>query len=132
MNNWIIIGAAIGTMLVALPVVFTGMRWVRDLISSWRGRKAQTQRRTWHGYIDLHGIDTWYVEPEDAPNEPSAKVVLTVVDRHGNPSETMAQALRQTAGRDRMLCRTPNSEEYEFLVALRKDRGYGHGSTPIG
>ncbi len=61
------------------------------------------------------------------PKEPAARVVLDVVDRDGDPDVNWAQNMRQRIVGDGILARVPTPEEYDFLIALRKDRGYGKG-----
>ena len=57
----------------------------------------------------------------------TARVVLEVVDRDGDPDPAMAQTMRQMAAGDDRLARAPTEEEWSFLVAQRKERGYGKG-----
>jgi hypothetical protein len=54
--------------------------------------------------------------------------VLDVVDRNGEPDPGMAHSLREIVKGDGMLARVPTPEEYDFLKAQRKERGYGKGS----
>jgi hypothetical protein len=57
-------------------------------------------------------------------------VVLEVLDgRDGDPDVNFAQNLRQRVIADRMLSRVPTPAEYDFLIDLRKKRGYGKGQV---
>jgi hypothetical protein len=47
--------------------------------------------------------------------------------RDGEPDTAMAVSLRQIIQQDEMLARVPTSEEYDFLIAQRKELGYGKG-----
>jgi hypothetical protein len=57
----------------------------------------------------------------------TAKVVLEVVDRDGDPDPAMAHSMRQVAEADGRLARAPTEEEWSFLITQRKERGYGNG-----
>jgi hypothetical protein len=43
--------------------------------------------------------------------------------------EITALQLTQPAGSNGILARVPTPEEYDFLIALRNERGYGKGSV---
>jgi hypothetical protein len=51
--------------------------------------------------------------------------VLTSPD--GEPDAGLAYSMRVNIERDGMLSRAPTPEEYDFLKAQRKERGYGKG-----
>ena len=77
----------------------------------------------------LEGVDTWYVRlAEDDPGNPSARVVVEVIDPNGQPAPALAVNMRQRADGDGMLSRSPTPEEFDFLKALRKEKGYGRAS----
>jgi hypothetical protein len=64
------------------------------------------------------------IEPEEA----SAIVMLEVLNRpDGEPSVNLAYNMRIVAERDGKVSRSPTADEYEFLVDLRRERGYGKG-----
>ncbi len=75
------------------------------------------------------GINDWFVRVvEDEPKTLTARVVLEVVDRDGDPDPAMAHSMRQIAGADGRLARVPSENEWSFLIAQRKERGYGKGA----
>lgn len=125
--DWMTTGADIGTMVTGLSAVTAAYVWTRTQWRGWRQQKAATSLRNWHGYITVEGIDTWYVRLAKDPKQPTARVVLDVVDREGNPDAALAHNVRQRIIGDGMLSRSPTPEEYDFLIAQRKERGYGKG-----
>jgi len=121
-------GADIGTMLTGLSAVTAAYVWTRNQLAGWRQQRAVTARRTWHGYIALEGVDTWYVRLAEEPDQPSGRVVLEVLDgQDGNPDAALAQGMRIVIDRDGMLSRSPTPDEFEFLKSQQKERGYGKG-----
>lgn len=101
--------------------------WAKGKLLNRKQQKAITQRRNWHGYIEPAGINTWFVKLLEEPDRPSARVVLEVIDGKGQPDEMGGQGFRQRVIGDGMLSRSPTPAELEFLMALRKERGYGDG-----
>jgi hypothetical protein len=67
----------------------------------------------------------------EKPQVPSARVVLEVVDEHGNPKDNLAYNLRQHIDKDGMVARVPTPTEQAFLKDLKKKRGYGKGGFVI-
>ena len=124
MDSWTI-GADIGTMLTGLSVLAAAFLWGRNQWDQRQQRRRETRLRNWHGYIDVGGINTWYVRLADDPKTPTAMVTLEVIDRAGKPDDTTAYNLRTCVERDGMLSRAPTPSELEFLTYLRKDEGYG-------
>lgn len=121
-------GADIGTMLTGLSAVTAAYVWTRSQWSGWRQEKLARSRRTWHGYVAIEGVDTWYVRAVADADRQAGQVVLEVLDgQDGSPDEVLAQGMRIVADRDGMLSRSPTTEEFEFLKDLRKERGYGKG-----
>ena len=120
-------GADIGTMLTGLSAVTAAYVWTRNQLRDWRDQRAAVAARNWHGFIEVGGINSWDVRLAEDPATPTARVVLEVVDRDGNLDANWAQNMRQHVIADKMLARAPTPEEYAFLIALRKDRGYGKG-----
>ena len=121
-------GADIATMVTALTVVTALYVWGRNQWHGWQQQKAAIARRTWHGYITLEGVDTWYVRLAEDPDSPSGRVVLEVLNgKNGDPDPMLAHGMRQVIIRDGMLSRSPTPEEFEFLKVQRKERGYGKG-----
>lgn len=118
-------GADIGTMLTGLSAVTAAYVWTRGQLRDRQARRAALAARNWHGYIELGGINSWYVRLAEDPETPTARVVLDVTDRDGNPDEHWAHNMRQTITEDKMLARAPTPEEHDFLAALRKERRYG-------
>jgi len=126
MDGWTI-EADVGGMLTGLSVLTATIVWTRTQWRDRQQRKAATAHRNWHGYVMPEGIEDWYVRLVEDPRSPTARVVLDVVDRDGEPDVARAPDLRETVKRDGMLARVPTPEEYDFLKAQRKERGYGKG-----
>jgi hypothetical protein len=126
MDGWTI-GTDIATMLTGLSVLTATIVWTRTQWRDWSQRKAAIAQRNWHGYVMPEGISDWYVRLVEDPKTPTATVILNVVDRDGTPDASRAENLRQTIIGDGMLARVPTPEEYDFLRAQRKERGYGKG-----
>jgi hypothetical protein len=126
MNGWTI-GADIGAMLTGLSVLTATIVWTRNQWEQLQQRRAETQRRNWHGYIGLSGISDWFVQLAEEPQEPDARVVLRVTRRDGTPDTNGADSLRQHVVQDGLLCRVPSPAEYDFLKDLHKKHGYGSG-----
>jgi hypothetical protein len=125
--DWWTVGADIGTMVTGLSAMTAAYVWIRAQVRDWRQQRATRSARNWNGYIEVPGINSWYVRLAEDPREPTARVLFDVVDRDGNPDEGWAQNLRQHILGDGILARVPTPEEYDFLIALRKERGYGKG-----
>jgi hypothetical protein len=126
MDGWTI-GADVGGMLTGLSVLTATIVWTRAQWRDRQQRKAATAHRNWHGYVMPEGINDWYVRLAEDPRHLTATVVLDVVDRNGEPDPGMAHSLREIVKGDGMLARVPTPEEYDFLIAQRKERGYGKG-----
>jgi hypothetical protein len=125
------IGADIAVMIVGVPVVAAGILWLTRWRAARKRLKAARELRNWHGYINPHGVSNWYVRLVEDPQRLTARVVLEVIDRNGDPDEGWAHDLRETIKRDGMIARVPTPEEYDFLRYLYKERGYGKG-LPVG
>ena len=122
------VGADIGTMLTGISALTAAITWTAGRWRERQERLAAIRRRNWHGFIAIEGVDTWYVRlAEDDPGNPSPRVVVEVVDPGGEPAPAVAAGLRQRVAGDGMLSRSPTSEEFDFLKALRKEKGYGKG-----
>jgi hypothetical protein len=128
MDGWTI-GADVGGMLTGLSVLTATIVWTRTQWRDRQQRKAATASRNWHGYVMPEGINDWYVRLAEDPKTLTARVVLDVVGRDGEPDAAMAHSLREIVKGDGMLARVPTPEEYDFLIAQRKERGYGKGFT---
>jgi hypothetical protein len=96
-------------------------------VRDWRQERVARSTRSWRGYIEPGGISSWDVRLAEDPREPTARVALDVVGGDGAPDFNMAHNLRQRILGDEKLARAPTPEEWDFLVALRKERGYGKG-----
>lgn len=118
-------------MATGLSAMTAAYIWTRGQVRDWRQQRAEKSARNWHGYIEVGGINSWYVRLAEDPAEPTARVVLDVVDRNGNPDASWAQNMRQRIAGDGMLARAPTTEEYDFLIALRGERGYGKGGYVV-
>ena len=73
------------------------------------------------------GINDWFVRVVEEPTTLTARVVLEVVDGDGDLDPAMAHSMRQVAKGDGRLARAPTEDEWSFLMAQRKERGYGTG-----
>jgi hypothetical protein len=125
------IGADIAVMIVGVPVVAAGILWLTRWRAARKQSKAARELRNWHGYINPHGLSNWDVRLVEDPQSLTARVVIEVIDRDGQPDAGWANDLRETIKRDGMIARVPTPEEYDFLRYLYKERGYGKG-LPIG
>jgi len=116
--------AAGQTVLLALAV------WVWNQHRARRGEKERTTLRDWEGYVTVGGVTAWRVRVAERPDEPSARVMLEVLDDDGTePDPNKTHTLRQQLEADRMLAKVPSPEQYEFLKTLtRKRRKPGHNS----
>jgi hypothetical protein len=127
MDGWTI-GADVAAMITSLSVLTATITWVSGRRRAWRQERAQTTLRNWHGYIMLEAVDTWYVRLADDPQTPTGQVVLEVLtSRDGEPDAGLAHSMRVNIERDGMLSRAPTPDEFDFLKAQRKERGYGKG-----
>jgi hypothetical protein len=118
-------GADVGTMATGLAAVTAAVAWVRNQWDGWQSQRRERQRRNWHGFIDVGGINTVPVRLAD-PAAPSGAVVAVEVLREpgGRPDEQMAAGLRIVVERDGFLSRAPTVAELEFLKYLRRREGY--------
>jgi hypothetical protein len=120
-------GADVGTMLAGVGIFGGAGTWIRKQNRERREARDARQHRTWHGYIPVEGLDTWDVRVIE-PDTPSASVALEVLNGpDGEPSINLAYNMRIVAAREGKLSRPPTNDEYEFLVDLRRERGYGKG-----
>ncbi len=124
-------GADIGTMVTGVSAMTAAYVWTRAQLRDWRQQRAARTARNWHGYIEVGGINSWYVHLAEDPTEPTARVVLEVVDRDGGPNDDWAHNMRQHVLGDGILARVPTPEESDFLKALHKERGYGQGGYVV-
>jgi hypothetical protein len=99
MDGWTI-GTDVATMLTSLSVLTATIVWTRNQWDQRQQRRAETRLRNWHGYIEVGGIDTWFVRLADCPKTPTAQVVLEVIDRQGNSDEAVAHSVRVCVKRD--------------------------------
>jgi hypothetical protein len=126
MDGWTI-ATDIATILTGLSAATAAYVWLRTQWRGWQQEKAQTRNRNWHGFIMPEMISEWFVRLVEDPKTVTATVVLNVVGRDGQPDEAMAHSLRETIKADGQLARVPTPAEYDFLIAMRKERGYGKG-----
>lgn len=127
--SWTQDGANIATMIGSLSVITALIVWAARSCQRWIRRREEARQRNWHGSIEVGGIDTWYVRLIEHPTEPTARVVLEVLDAAGKPTETGGHHMRQRASADGRLSRSPTTGELEFLRHLRAERGYA--KSPI-
>ena len=125
---WPATAADFATMATGLSVLTAAYVWVRKQREERRERRAAVKGRNWHAYVMPEGINDWFVRVvEDEPRTFTARVVLEVVDRDGDPDPAMAYSMRLVANGDGRLARAPTEDEWSFLTAQRKERGYGKG-----
>lgn len=130
--DWLTAGSDIAQMLTGGSAITAAYVWTRSQWRGWQQQKLADARRTWHGYIEPTGINTWYVRlADEQPDRPTAKVVVEVIERNGEPDEMGAQTFRQLVETLGMLSRPPTEAEMEFLMALRKERGPGKGGGDL-
>jgi hypothetical protein len=79
MTNFLQAGSQIATMLGGLSVLTAVTVWITTQWRGWREQRAFRSRRTWHGYIDVGGVSSWYVRLVDVPDRPTSQVVLEVL-----------------------------------------------------
>ena len=104
-------GADIAMMVTALTVVTALYVWGRNQWHGWQQQKTTIARRTWHGYIAMESVDTWYVRLAEDPDSPSGRVVLEVLNgKNGDPDPMLAHGMRQVIIRDGMLRACPETQ----------------------
>ena len=124
-------GADIATMLTGLSAMTAAYVFVRGQLDGLRAQRAYRQRRCWHGYIDVGGIDTWHVRLAEPPGTGGAVVQLEFTQPDGSPTPEFARSARLVVERCGMLSRPPTTGELEFLKYLRKHEGYGQRNLLI-
>jgi hypothetical protein len=124
-------GADIATMATGLAAVTAAVAWIGRQWDGWRSDRAARQRRNWHGYIDVGGINTWNARLAEPPKTSGAIVTVEVIRPDGTPDEQMASAMRIVIERDGFLARAPTVSELEFLTYLRKNDGYGQRNLVV-
>lgn len=125
--DWLTTGADVATMATGLSVVTATIVWVQNQARRWKQERAATRLKNWHGFIAMGQIDTWYVRVAEAPDGPTSRVVLDVINKDGSPNEQLAHTMRQKINADGVLSRSPTPEEFEFLMHLHSEKGYGKG-----
>ena len=126
MDFWTV-GPAIATMATGLSALAASTVWLRGQWRTWQAQRAARRLRDWQlGYVHVGMLASFNVRSVDAPNKPTAQVVLEVLDGpDGNPSISRAHELRQWVQADGMLARVPSPAERDFLNALQKVRQKG-------
>lgn len=121
------IGADAATMATGLSVVTATVLWTRRQYREWRDGRRERKRRGWQDYINPHGISTWDVRLVVDPDEPTALVVLEVLDGpSGKPADQRAQSMRQSIVADQMLSKSPSPDQHDFIVqqwSKRREKG---------
>lgn len=108
--NWTQVGANIATILGSLSVITALVVWGAERWQRSKKRRHETRLRNWHGSIDIGGIDTWYVRLPEMPSEPTARVVLEVLDADdGSPTVTGGSRMRKRIIADRRQSRSPTT-----------------------
>ena len=124
---WTGTAANLATVATGLSALIAAFVWVRKQTEERQERRAAIRSRNWHGYVMPEGINDWFVHLAEDPKTLTARVVLEVVDRNGDPDPAMAHSMREVTKGDGRLARAPTEEEWSFLIAQRKERGYGKG-----
>lgn len=115
-------------MATGLSVLVATAVWVRKQYREWWERRRERQRRGWQDYINPRGIDSWDLRLVVDPDEPTALVVLEVLDGpDGKPHEQLAQNMRQRVLSDRMLSRSPAPDQRDLIIQLWSKRRRGEG-----
>ncbi|MFE3173123.1 hypothetical protein ACFXPA_24410 [Amycolatopsis sp. NPDC059090] len=131
MNNVLQDGAWIATILGGGSVVAAVVVWIRNQFRRRRELQSARRHRDWHGYIHVGMLSSWHVRVADAPETPTGRIVLAVLDGpDGAPDVNRAHSMRVQVARDGMLARVPSPEQYEFLASLHRNRG--NGNDPQG
>jgi hypothetical protein len=64
-------------------------------------QRRERQRRNWHGYIDVGGINTVHCRLAEPPKARGAIITLEVLDKEdGKPDEMLAAGMRIVIERD--------------------------------
>jgi hypothetical protein len=127
MNNVLQDGAWIATILGGLSVMAGVIVWGNSQVRGWREHRRARQHRDWHGYIAVGMVSSWHVRLADAPDEPTGRIVLDVLNvSDGTPDANRAHSMRQQITADGMLARVPTQEEDDFLKDLGRQRGGGN------
>lgn len=125
------IGADAATMATGLSVLTATAVWTRRQYSEWRDSRRERKRRSWQDFINPHGISTWDVRLVVDPDEPTALVVLEVLDSPGGkPADQRAQSMRQTILADQMLSQSPSPDQHDFIMQQWSKRR-GHGGIEV-
>ena len=80
---------------------------MRQQYEGWQADRAARQRRDWHGYIDVGGVNTWNVRLAEPPKASGAVVTAEITKPDGTPDEQMASGMRIVIERDGFLARAP-------------------------
>jgi len=116
-------GADVATMATGLSVLTATIVWTRRQYREWRERKAERERRGWQDYINPHSVNSWDLRLVVDPEEPTALVVLEVLNEAGGkPHPQLAQNMRQRVLMDGQLSRSPSPAERDFLIKLYSKR----------
>jgi hypothetical protein len=122
------IGADAATMATGLSVVTATVVWTRRQYREWRDSRRERQRRGWQDFINPHGISTWDVRLAVEPEEPTALVVLEVLDGpSGEPADQRAESMRQAIQADQMLSKSPSPAQRDFIVQQWSKRRHQGG-----
>jgi hypothetical protein len=120
-------GSDIATMATGLSVLTATVVWTRRQYGEWRDTRRERQRRGWQDFINPHGISSWDVRLVVDSDEPTALVVLEVLDSPcGKPADQRAQSMRQTILADQMLSKSPSPDQHDFIVqqwSKRREHG---------
>jgi hypothetical protein len=124
-------GADIATMATGLAAGTAATAWVRSQWDGWQADRRERKRRNWHGYIDVGGLNTWYVRLAEPPKTSGAVVTVEITQPDGTPDEQNAAGFRIVVQRDGFLSRSPTVAELDFLKYLRQRDGYGQRNEVI-
>src|SRR5260370_39119068 len=105
-------GADFAAMATGLSALSAAYVWIRKQREERRERRAAIRNRNWHAYVMPEGINDWFIRVVEQPKTLTARVVLEVVDREGDPDPAMAHSMRQVAEADGRLARAPTEDEW--------------------
>jgi hypothetical protein len=91
--------------IATIATGIAAVAWVRAQWNGWQGQRHERQRRNWHGYIEVGGINTVSVRLAEPPQTAGATVTIEVLrEAGGQPDEQLASGLRTIVGNSRRGC----------------------------
>jgi hypothetical protein len=121
--NGFTIAADIGQTAAGIATFGAFVLWVGEKFRNMFKRRAARKSRTWHGYLNPHGVSSWHVEVIDQPDQPPGHVTICVTDE---PRGNRADSLIKQIEKDGQLGRVPTAEQYDLIRTLYQKR-FGTG-----